>query len=103
MSIHSCTARVVLRGLVVPLVAGLGALGLAATASAHARVSPPVSITNELQLYSLAVPTEKSNLTTSKIVMTVPTGFAVSVPRAAGVQQGLHLPGATNLFGRLDR
>jgi uncharacterized protein YcnI len=49
----------------------------AATASAHARVSPPVSLAGELQLYSLAVPTEKSGVTTSKIVLTVPSKFSI--------------------------
>jgi uncharacterized protein YcnI len=48
-----------------------------ALASAHARVSPAVSVSGKLQLYSLAVPTEKSGLTTSKIVMTVPNGFGI--------------------------
>ena len=53
----------------------LAALVAASAASAHARVSPPVSLAKELQLYSLAVPTEKANLTTTKIVLTVPTGL----------------------------
>jgi uncharacterized protein YcnI len=48
-----------------------------ALASAHARVSPAVSIARQLQLYSLAVPTEKSGVTTTKVVMTVPAGFAI--------------------------
>jgi uncharacterized protein YcnI len=48
-----------------------------AAASAHARISPPVSLTGELQLYSLAVPTEKSGLSTTKIVLTVPSGFGI--------------------------
>jgi uncharacterized protein YcnI len=64
-----------------PVVAGLAvataALVAAGAASAHARVSPPVSLAKELQLYSLAVPTEKENLTTKKIVMTVPQGFGI--------------------------
>jgi periplasmic copper chaperone A len=57
-----------------------------AAASAHARVSPAVSASGKLQLYSLAVPTEKSGLTTSKIVMTVPSGFGIDsfVPPPAG-------------------
>jgi uncharacterized protein YcnI len=54
-----------------------GALPVPAAASAHARVSPAVSVKGELQLYSLAVPTEKENATTSKIVMTVPSGFGI--------------------------
>jgi uncharacterized protein YcnI len=56
--------------------AGVG-LTLPAAASAHARISPPVSVSGKLQLYSLAVPTEKSGLTTGKIVMTVPDGFGI--------------------------
>jgi periplasmic copper chaperone A len=46
-------------------------------AFAHARVSPAVSVANKLQLYSLAVPTEKSGLSTTKLVMTVPGGFGI--------------------------
>jgi uncharacterized protein YcnI len=48
-----------------------------AIASAHARVSPPVSLAGKLQLYSLAVPTEKSGATTTRIAMTVPSGFGI--------------------------
>ena len=60
----------------VGVVAG-AALVFASSALAHARVSPPVSLAKELQLYSLAVPTEKEKLTTTKIVMTVPKGFGI--------------------------
>jgi uncharacterized protein YcnI len=45
--------------------------------SAHARVSPAVSLKGELQLYSLAVPTEKENAATTRIVLTVPAGFSI--------------------------
>jgi uncharacterized protein YcnI len=55
----------------------LVALVLAGTASAHARVSPAVSVAKELQLYSLAVPTEKEGATTAKIVLTLPAGFSI--------------------------
>jgi uncharacterized protein YcnI len=48
-----------------------------AVAFAHARVSPAVSVANKLQLYSLAVPTEKSGLSTTRLVMTVPAGFGI--------------------------
>jgi uncharacterized protein YcnI len=62
----------------IAVVIALGAgLVLPALASAHARVSPAVSIPNQLQLYSLAVPTEKEGLTTTKVVMTVPSGFGI--------------------------
>jgi uncharacterized protein YcnI len=59
------------------LAAALAALVLPAVASAHARVSPAVSVSKELQLYSLAVPTEKEGVTTTKVVLTVPQGFAI--------------------------
>jgi uncharacterized protein YcnI len=62
------------------LAAGLSAavVGLApATAWAHARVSPAVSLAGKLQLYSLAVPTEKSGASTIKLVLTVPSGFGI--------------------------
>ena len=62
----SLTALVLAVAMIVP-----------ALASAHARVSPAVSLAGQLQLYSLAVPTEKSGVTTSKIVMTVPSGFGI--------------------------
>ena len=58
------------------VVAG-AALVLASSAFAHARVSPAVSLAKELQLYSLAVPTEKENLRTTKIVLSVPKGFGI--------------------------
>jgi uncharacterized protein YcnI len=53
------------------------ALVAAGAASGHARVSPAVSLSNELQLYSLAVPTEKEGTTTRKVVLTVPHGFSI--------------------------
>ena len=49
-----------------------------------------------MQLYSLAVPTEKSGLTTSKIVMTVPAGFGIDsfVPPPAGWTQQVQQTGS---------
>ncbi|HTS73206.1 MAG TPA: DUF1775 domain-containing protein [Gaiellaceae bacterium] len=55
----------------------LVALVVVSAASAHARISPAVSLAKELQLYSLAVPTEKEGATTTKIVLTVPDGFGI--------------------------
>jgi uncharacterized protein YcnI len=74
--------------LSVSIVAALALLA-PAVASAHARVSPAVSVKGELQLYSLAVPTEKENATTSKVVMTVPSGFGIDsfVPPPPGWTQ----------------
>jgi uncharacterized protein YcnI len=59
------------------VVGALVALVVAASASAHARMSPAVSLANELQLYSLGIPTEKANAYTTKIVLTLPTGFSI--------------------------
>jgi uncharacterized protein YcnI len=65
------------KALAVSLLAAAAALVVAASASAHARISPDVSVSKQLQLYSLAVPTEKAGVTTSKVVLTVPTGFSI--------------------------
>jgi uncharacterized protein YcnI len=48
-----------------------------AAAGAHARVSPAVSLSGQLQLYSLVVPTEKTGASTSEILLTVPSGFSI--------------------------
>jgi uncharacterized protein YcnI len=40
-------------------------------------MSPAVSLSNELQLYSLAIPTEKANAATTQIVLTLPKGFSI--------------------------
>lgn len=75
------------KGLIVLATAVVGGAGLwlPAVASAHARISPAVSESGKLQLYSLAVPTEKSGLTTTNLVMTVPSGFGIDsfVPPSA--------------------
>jgi uncharacterized protein YcnI len=61
------------------VLAGAAIVGMAAVAnaSAHARMSPSISLANELQLYSLAIPTEKANAFTTKIVLTLPKGFSI--------------------------
>jgi uncharacterized protein YcnI len=63
---------------------GFAALTFATTAFAHARVSPPVALAKELQLFTLAVPTEKENARTTTIEMTPPAGFSIDsfVPAA---------------------
>jgi uncharacterized protein YcnI len=78
------------------VLAVLIALGVPAVALAHARVSPAVSLSGALQLYSLAVPTEKSNATTTKIVFTVPNGFGIDsfVPPPAGWTQSVKSTGS---------
>ncbi|MBV9819535.1 MAG: DUF1775 domain-containing protein [Solirubrobacterales bacterium] len=67
-----------------------------ALAQGHARVSPAVSVSGKLQLYSLAVPTEKADLTTEKIVMTVPSGFGIDsfVPPPPGWTQRIQQTGS---------
>jgi uncharacterized protein YcnI len=70
-------------------------LVFAASASAHARISPPVSVANELQLFSLGVPTEQANASTTKIVLNVPAGFSIdSFVPAAGWHQVLKQTGS---------
>jgi uncharacterized protein YcnI len=70
-------------------------LVLAPAALAHARVSPAVSLAGKLQLYSLAVPTEKEGLTTTKIVLTVPKGFGIdSFVPAPGWTQSVQQTGS---------
>ena len=54
----------------------LAALVAATQAAAHARVSPPVVLANEGQVFTLAVPTEKEGATT-RIEMTPPSGFSI--------------------------
>jgi uncharacterized protein YcnI len=73
LQLKSLMGRVALAATLV----GAAGLWLPALASAHARISPAVSVSGKLQLYSLAVPTEKAGLTTSAIVMTVPAGFGI--------------------------
>lgn len=98
MSTNSRRARALQGRLIVVLATGVGTLVFAAGAFAHARVSPPVSVSGKLQLYSLAVPTEKSNLTTSKIVMTVPSGFGIDsfAPPPPGWTQQVQQSGSGN-------
>ena len=73
-----------------------GGLLVPAAASAHARISPPVSVAGKLQLYSLAVPTEKEGLTTTTIVLTVPAGFGIDsfVPPPGGWHMKLQQTGS---------
>jgi periplasmic copper chaperone A len=65
------------RMLAATAVALAAVLVFASAAFAHARVSPAVSLSKTLQLYSLAVPTEKDNATTTGIELTVPSGFSI--------------------------
>jgi uncharacterized protein YcnI len=84
------------RPAVLVVLAAVGVLVVPAIALGHARVSPPVSLSGKLQLYSLAVPTEKSGATTSKIVLSVPSGFSIDsfVPPPPGWKQSLQQTGS---------
>jgi uncharacterized protein YcnI len=90
--------RSLTRGPVV--VAGAFALAAIAPAAAlaHAEISPAVSVPGKLQLYSLAVPTEKSGMTTSKVVLTVPNGFGIDsfTPPPPGWQMHVQHTGSGN-------
>ena len=57
--------------------AALAAFIFAATAFAHAEVSPPTALAGASYVYTLAVPTEKENATTTSIELTPPDGFSI--------------------------
>jgi uncharacterized protein YcnI len=61
----------------VLLAGACAALVVAGSAFAHAKVSPPVALANSGQLFTLAVPTEKEDATTTKVELTPPSGFAI--------------------------
>jgi uncharacterized protein YcnI len=84
------------RGPVPALLVLFAVLAMPGVAFGHARVSPAVSLSGQLQLYSLAVPTEKAGLTTSKVVMIVPSGFGIDsfVPPPAGWMQHVQQSGS---------
>jgi uncharacterized protein YcnI len=63
--------------LALGALAAFAALAYAESASAHARVSPPIALAKEGQVFTLAVPTEKEGATTTSIELTPPAGFAI--------------------------
>jgi uncharacterized protein YcnI len=83
--------RAVVRAVFVLAMFGV----LPAAASAHAEISPRIALSGQLQLFSLAVPTEKANATTTKIVLTVPSGFSIdSFAPSPGWQRALRQSGS---------
>jgi uncharacterized protein YcnI len=64
-------------GAVVGAAAVTGMLALASTAWAHAELSPSVVLVKTSQVFTLAVPTEKEGLTTTKVELTPPDGFGI--------------------------
>jgi uncharacterized protein YcnI len=74
-----------------------GALILTSSAWAHAEISPPVTKSKALQLFTLAVPTEKAGLTTTKIELTPPASFGIdSFVAEPGWQRSLQQTGSGN-------
>jgi uncharacterized protein YcnI len=92
LQLKSLTGRAALAAMLL----GAAGLCLPALASAHARISPAVSLSGKLQLYSLAVPTEKAGVTTSTIVLSVPNGFGIDsfVPPPTGWTQNVKSTGS---------
>jgi uncharacterized protein YcnI len=66
MRLHRAIAAVALAALAIP-----------AAASAHAVVSPVVVEAKQLQFFTLSVPTEKEDATTTTIELTPPSGFNI--------------------------
>ena len=86
--------RVRARALAGTAVAAVG-LTVVSNAWAHAEISPPVTKSKTLQLFTLAVPTEKEGATTTKIEMTPPSGFGIdSFAPAAGWKRQLQQTGS---------
>jgi uncharacterized protein YcnI len=65
------------RHVVAILAATTASLALAGPAFGHAIMSPPVAEAKVLQQFTLSVPTEKEGATTTRIILTVPSGFSV--------------------------
>jgi len=59
------------------VLAAMTALVLPAAAFAHARVSPAVGVAKTLELYTLAVPTEKEGAATTQVEFSPPSGFSI--------------------------
>jgi uncharacterized protein YcnI len=82
------------RAIAGAAVAVLG-LTVASSAWAHAEISPPVTKSKTLQLFTLAVPTEKEGATTTKVELTPPSGFGIdSFAPAAGWKRQLQQTGS---------
>ena len=79
----------------VLLAAGTAAVVANTSAYAHANISPPVAVAKQTQLYTLAVPTEKENATTTKVELTPPKGFSIdSFAPAAGWKRDVQSTGS---------
>jgi uncharacterized protein YcnI len=63
--------------LVVLLVLSTSSLAVAGQAFGHASMSPSVALAKQGQVFTLAVPTEKENATTTAVELTPPKGFSI--------------------------
>jgi len=73
----------------------LAALIFAATALAHAEVSPPTALAGASYVYTLAVPTEEEGATTTSIELTPPDGFSIdSFVPSPGWKRNTHTKGS---------
>lgn len=83
------------RHLAVVATVALAALAAAQAAFAHARLDPPVALAKELQVFTLAVPTEKEGATTTRIEFVPPAGFSIdSFVPAPGWQRTVQQSGS---------
>ena len=86
--------RVRARAFAGTAVAAVG-LTVVSNAWAHAEISPPVTKSKTLQLFTLAVPTEKEGATTTKVELTPPSGFGIdSFAPAIGWKRQLEQTGS---------
>jgi len=65
------------RHLALAALAAGAALAYAASAAAHAELSPSVALAKHGQVFTLAVPTEKDGVTTTSVELTLPAGFSI--------------------------
>jgi uncharacterized protein YcnI len=65
------------QGFAVLASAVLAALAVTGSAWAHAEMSPRVALAKETQLFTLAVPTEKEGLATTRVELVPPQGFSI--------------------------
>ena len=91
--------RVRARALAGAAVAAVS-LTVVSSAWAHAEISPPETKSKTLQLFTLAVPTEKEGLTTTKIELTPAERLRHRLVR---LRDGLEAPAAADGLGRERR
>jgi uncharacterized protein YcnI len=72
--VNTLSRRVVSFGCAVVAAAAAAGSG---SAGVGAELSPPVSLADTIQLYSLSVPTTRPN-TTERVILTAPPGFTIS-------------------------